>query len=222
MKILRPSGERDVAAVRPLREWSLRLIAVDRSARCRYSRESRVSPRRSSVFGVPPSTIHTLGRPVLLLHLDVDPGVRVDPLELDHLPPQPDRCVGIELGAERVVTGHRYRGGQKATRGQQVSREFLHGTHLSARSRFVDTRAPLVAQAFIGLLLGRAAGLAPHCAQTAAAGTPALKACATTAYASDLRVYKAASSSPVRVPWRVLRSGCWRARNSLRGTRTRR
>ena len=60
-------------------------------------------PRRSRVFGVPPSTIHVVDRAVGVLVVDVDPGVRVDPLDAGHLAAQLDRRLGVELGGERVV-----------------------------------------------------------------------------------------------------------------------
>src|SRR5688572_22754096 len=51
-----------------------------------------------------------LGLAVGGLDVDVDPGVRVDPLHLGHRAPQLHRPLGIELGGKRVVRNHGHRG----------------------------------------------------------------------------------------------------------------
>ena len=66
--------------------------------------ESFVTPRLKSVLGVPPSTIHDSVRAVFVLHVKVDPGMRVDPLDFRHRPLQKDGPIGIELRAEGVMS----------------------------------------------------------------------------------------------------------------------
>ena len=74
---------------------------------------SLVIPARRSVFGVPPSTAHTCGL-ALFLRLYVHPGVRVDPLDPDHLAAQEHGRIRVELGGEGVVRG---RGGRRPRHG---------------------------------------------------------------------------------------------------------
>ena len=43
--------------------------------------ESRVKPRLNSTFGVPASNPHSSVVPVVLVHVDVDPNMGIDPLD---------------------------------------------------------------------------------------------------------------------------------------------
>ena len=64
-----------------------------------------------------------LGGPVLLHHVEMDPGVRVHPLQLHDPALQLDRCVAVEFRAERVVREDRFRRREK--RKPPSSRNFV-------------------------------------------------------------------------------------------------
>ena len=85
-------------------------------------------PRRKSVFGVPPSTIQGLFAPVILLDLDVDPGMRIDPFHLRDFALQVNGLFRVELGRERVMRrGGDFGGFQKRYDTDDEQDEF--GTH---------------------------------------------------------------------------------------------
>ena len=74
---------------------------------------------------MPPSTIHTSLVPSLAGHLQVYPGVRVDPLDPHDRAPEQNGPVRIELGAEGVVgdDGNAGRGNREQTGGEQAERD---------------------------------------------------------------------------------------------------
>jgi len=80
MNSFRPSGQRQVAAVCAVKP----LLAGSRLQRLLFpvGSEFRSMPRRRSVFGVPPSIIHSVVEPSCVFHIDVNPRMRVDPFHL--------------------------------------------------------------------------------------------------------------------------------------------
>src|SRR5438105_13509168 len=60
-----------------------------------------------------------------LLHLQVDPGMRVHPLDLRDLAPQHQGAVGIEFGGKRMVSGDRHgHGGDDRSEERRVGKEW--------------------------------------------------------------------------------------------------
>ena len=69
--------------------------------------ESLDQPLRVSVLGAPPSHCHGCSGAVVVLHVEVDPDVRVAPFDLGDRAGQRHRLVGVELGREGMVCGQR-------------------------------------------------------------------------------------------------------------------
>src|SRR2546425_5863732 len=110
-------GVRDVAAVGPEQRVISRLIAVDDDQRAvlqRVARDATPEERiRRPAFDHP-----LLFRAVRFRHFQVNPGVRIHPLELRDRALQQHGSVRIEFAAKRVVRDHDdRRGGEQAKTG---------------------------------------------------------------------------------------------------------
>ena len=67
--------------------------------------ESLDQPARVSVLGAPPSHCHGCSGAALVLHIQVDPDVRVPPFHARDRAGQRHRLVDVELGREGMVCG---------------------------------------------------------------------------------------------------------------------
>src|SRR6516162_9192203 len=85
-----------------------RLVPIDDDER---SYLKRVPGYAATKQGVRAAALHhpDIFRAVRIGDLHVDPGMRVDPLDLDHLSLEQSRPVGIELAAERMMRHQRQR-----------------------------------------------------------------------------------------------------------------
>ena len=98
-------GVRDVRAVRPIRPF---FAWKPSTAMCwPFSSVFLLSPRRSRMFGLPPSTIQLAILPSGPVTSMVNPGVRVDPFHLRNGTLQLDRLLDVEFRRECVMRSHR-------------------------------------------------------------------------------------------------------------------
>src|SRR5215470_7415007 len=122
-------GEDEVAAVRAIRAV-LRPIAFDRDFHTgfdRFAREAATEERVRRAAFYHPLRDGTVG----VLHIDVDPRVRVDPLHFRNRALEDDGRVRIELRGERMMRKRRTRGDQREHRHDHASiaKRFSHAAH---------------------------------------------------------------------------------------------
>ena len=83
--------------------------------------ESFVNPRLYNALGGPPSIIQRSTLTVRFLHVDVDPGVRIDPFHLRDRPPQLDWLLRVEFRRKRVMPRH---GHAQRARAQTAAQQY--------------------------------------------------------------------------------------------------
>ena len=84
-----------------------------------------MNPRRNRVFGVPASDHPLADRAIGVLHVDVQPGVRVDPFHLGNRAAQMDRLLRVELSLKGVMRPQAH-GQQKPCPNQKTSQFLSH------------------------------------------------------------------------------------------------